>query len=353
MFSGVYGVLTTNTLDEAYKRRNGPKRIFAYNVPCTYIVAREKTFFKHIMEPMTAGDRFFYEVIEEGKPCHLYIDIDVDLETYRSIDVHMVKDMVCGHVEFGLREMEIEIENILVADSSNNKKGSLHILYRLKNKLWRNNAHVGAFMRSCMERRVKMIPEDYETWHMFVDMCVYSRNRLFRMTGCTKKHQNRIKLIKGQEFNYENWLNSLVQPIFPGDCELIEANEPDGSPAVYIGAKTGQLTLSNLDSTIKEKLLEFTRTISPVRGISYCPFYRTWSINLQTKDCIFKRGRHQKNTMYVVVYLDDQTYRMKCWNEKYPCCIEGMKEKLALPDTVKKTIHEYMDFPISPSVNID
>lgn len=353
MFSGVYGVITTNMLDEAYKRRNGPKRIFAYNVPCTYIVAREKTFFKKIMEPMAAGDRFFYEVIEEDKPCHLYIDIDVDLETYPSIDVHMVKDMVCGHVEFGLRAMEIEIEKVLVADSSNNKKGSLHILYRLKNKLWRNNAHVGAFMRSCMERRVKMIPEDYEMWRMFVDMCVYSRNRLFRMTGCTKKHQNRIKWIKGQAFNYENWLNSLVQPLFFDNYEIIEANEPDGSPAVYIGAKTGQLTLANLDSTVKEKLLEFARTISPVRGISYCPAYGTWSINLETKDCIFKRGRHQKNTMYIVVYEEDQTYRMKCWNEKYPCCIEGMKEKLALPDILKKTIEEYINFPISPSVNID
>ena len=352
MFSGVYGVITTKMLDEAYTRRNGPKRIFAYNVPCTYVVAREKTFFTKIMEPMAASDRFFYEVIEEDKPCHLYVDIDVDLVTYPAIDVHMVKDMVCGHIESGLRSMEMEIEEVLVAESSNEKKGSLHILYRLKNRLWRNNAHVGAFMRSCMERRVKLFQEDYEMWCMFVDMCVYSRNRLFRMTGCTKKHQNRIKWVKGEPFNYDNWLKSLVQPLHPGDCELIEANEPDGSPAVYIGAKTGQLTLANLDSAVKDKLIEFARTISPVRGISYCPAYGTWSINLQTKDCIFKRGRHQKNTMYMVIYEEDQTYRMKCWNSKYPCCVEGMKEKIPLPDQLKKTIEEYIEFPISPSVNI-
>jgi hypothetical protein len=352
MFNGVYGVITTNILDEAYKRRNGPKRIFAYNVPCTYVIAREKTFFTKIMEPMAASDRFFYEVIEEDKPCHLYIDIDVDLVTYPSIDVHMVKDMACAHIESGLRSMEMEIEEIVVAESSNEKKGSLHILYRLKNRLWRNNAHVGAFMRSCMERRVKLFQEDYETWRMFVDMCVYSRNRLFRMTGCTKKHQNRIKWVKGEPFNYDNWLKSLVQPLHTGESEIIEANEPDGSPAVYMGAKTGQLTLANLDSTIKDKLIEFARTISPVRGISYCPAYGTWSINLQTNDCIFKRGRHKKNTMYMVIYEEDQKYRMKCWNAKYPCCIEGMKEKIPLPDQLKKIIAEYIEFPISPSVNI-
>jgi hypothetical protein len=291
-------------------------------------------------------------VIEEDKPCHLYIDIDVDLVTYPSIDVHMVKDMACAHIESGLRSMEMEIEEIVVAESSNEKKGSLHILYRLKNRLWRNNAHVGAFMRSCMERRVKLFQEDYETWRMFVDMCVYSRNRLFRMTGCTKKHQNRIKWVKGEPFNYDNWLKSLVQPLHTGESEIIEANEPDGSPAVYMGAKTGQLTLANLDSTIKDKLIEFARTISPVRGISYCPAYGTWSINLQTNDCIFKRGRHKKNTMYMVIYEEDQKYRMKCWNAKYPCCIEGMKEKIPLPDQLKKIIAEYIEFPISPSVNI-
>ncbi len=347
MFSGVHGVITTNLLGEAYKRRNGPKRIFAYNVPCTYIVAREKTFFHKIMEPMAAENRYFYEVIEEGKPCHMYIDLDVDLTKYPSIDVHTVKEMVCSHVESGFKQMDLEIEEKLVAGSSNEKKGSLHIIYRLKNRLWQNNAHVGAFMRCCMERRVKNIPEDYEMWSLFVDMCVYSRNRLFRMAGCTKKHENRVKWVEGEPFNYKNWLKSLIQPMHRDEL-IIETNEPDGSPAVYMGAKSARLPF-DYEPVVKEKLLHFANTIAAVRGISYCPMFRTWSINLQKNDCIFKKARHGKNTMYLVVCRHDQTFRIKCWNKKYDCCINGATDKIPLPEDIAKIMKTYNDFPISPS----
>lgn len=350
-FGGVYGVITTKLLGEAYKRRNGPKRIFAYNVPCTYIISREKTFFHKIMEPMAAQDRYFYEVIEEDKPCHLYIDLDVDLTKYPSIDVHDVKEMVCDHVEFGLRGMDLEVEEKMVADSSNEKKGSLHIIYRLKNRLWRNNAHVGAFMRSCMQRRVKNIPPDYEVWSLFVDMCVYSRNRLFRMVGCTKKHENRVKWIKGETFNYKNWLKSLIQPLHYSDELIIEANEPDGTPAQYMGARSTRLPF-DYEPTVKGKLVNFANAISPVRGISYCPMFRTWSINLQKRDCLFKKARHSKNTMYLVIYRKDQSYRFKCWNQKYECCKSGATDKLPLPEDIGDIMKKYNQFPISPSINI-
>jgi len=71
-FGKVHGVVVTPTLEKAYAKRNGPKRIFAFNVPCTYIVARETTFFHKILEPTVSTRRYFYEVIEEDKPCHLH-----------------------------------------------------------------------------------------------------------------------------------------------------------------------------------------------------------------------------------------------------------------------------------------
>ena len=135
----MHGVNTYPTLREAVKRRKGPKRIYAFNVPCTYIVAREKTFFEKVLNPTPSESRYFFEVIEEDKPCHLYVDLDVNKEKFPGIDVHEVKSMVCGHIEFGLKQMDLEIDKKIVAESSSDKKGSLHILYKIKGKIFASN----------------------------------------------------------------------------------------------------------------------------------------------------------------------------------------------------------------------
>jgi hypothetical protein len=345
-FGKVHGVVVTPTLEKAYAKRNGPKRIFAYNVPCTYLVARETTFFHKILEPTVSTRRYFYEVIEEDKPCHLYIDLDVNLEQYPSIDVYQVKNMVCSHVEYGLKQMEFDIETILISDSSSPKKGSIHILYKIKNKLWANNAHVGAFMRSCMEKRVKHNPEDYHMWSLFVDMCVYSRNRLFRMTGCTKKHENRIKTVVGQRLNYQNWLNNLIQPMFI-EGDIIETYEPDGSPAKYMGAKNKQMP-SNYAPGMKDGLVDFVRDIAPVRGVHYSPRFRIWVVNLDKHTCVFKGGVHSKNTNYMIVNKRDGTYSFRCWCQKYEACRTGRTEKQPLPNEQRNAIVRYNNFQIQP-----
>jgi len=349
------GVKTFSTLKEAVNSRNGPKRIYAYNVPCTYIVAREKTFFKQVLSNYSAESRYFYEIIEEDKPCHLYIDLDVNLEKYPGMDVHTVKDMICSHVEFGLKSMSFVIEKIIVADSSNDKKGSLHIVYKIKDKLWASNAHVGAFMRCCLEKRVRNMPEDLETWKLFVDMSVYSRNRLFRMLGCTKKHENRIKRIKGQAFNYENWLDSMVQPLHVMDRDIIEACEPNGDPAKYMGSKVVSMGIEYC-CDVKEDLLKFASTIAPVRGISYIPLYRMWVINLHKRDCVYKGDIHGKNTNYMVITKGDHKFpenlwHLRCWSQKYECCKNPTINKKPLPDELKKRMEMQSNFMICPSVN--
>lgn len=350
----MHGVNTYPTLREAVKRRKGPKRIYAFNVPCTYIVAREKTFFEKVLNPTPSESRYFFEVIEEDKPCHLYVDLDVNKEKFPGIDVHEVKSMVCGHIEFGLKQMDLEIDKKIVAESSSDKKGSLHILYKIKGKIFASNAHVGAFMRACLQKRVVNFPEDQHTWSLFVDMCVYSRNRLFRMLGCTKKHEKRTKRVQGQVFNYENWLDSMVQPLSTKD-EIMETYEPDGSPARYMGNKALSLS-ADYNPDIKEKLVEFASQVAPVRGISYIPAFRVWIINLQKKDCIFKKEKHGKNTNYMVInegdhIRPDHSYHFRCWSQKYECCKGAKTDKVPLPDDLARLMKAQNEFMIYPSVS--
>lgn len=337
------GVIYTNTLKEAYTKRDGPKKIFAFNVPCKYIVAGERTFYESVLKPMDRPKRCFFEVIEEEFPCHLYIDLDVNLEKYPSMDVYNIKDMVCSHVEAGLKEHEIEER--IVADSSNEKKGSLHILYKLKDVLWVDNSHVGAFMRCCMEKRVKQIPEDYETWKQFVDMGVYTRNRLFRMLGCTKRGQDRTKEVHDMPLTFENWRRCLVQPIVLSDVEELGAREPDGSEPRYSG-KVGVFHDHNKE--LSDELVQYAQTISQVRGVNYMPRYRVWCINLCTRKCPFKGETHANNTNYLVVNKTKRTISRRCWCKKYECCVNGSTEPEALPTDIIDKINGYDSFVLTP-----
>ena len=248
--------------------------------------------------------------------------------------------------------MDLEIDKMIVADSSSDKKGSLHILYKIKGKIFASNAHVGAFMRSCLQKRVVKFPEDHHTWSLFVDMCVYSRNRLFRMLGCTKKHEQRTKRVKGQAFNYKNWLDSMVQPLTT-KAEIMEACEPDGSPARYMGSKALSLS-ADYNPDIKDKLVEFAEQVAPVRGISYIPAFRVWVINLHKKDCVFKKERHGKNTNYMVVnegdhITPDHTYHLRCWSQKYECCKGAKTDKMPQTKDLARLMKAQNEFMIYPS----
>ena len=316
-----------------------------------YLLGKQKESRKFIIgtnedywcQYLNRGIRYGYEVIRRNLPCHLYIDLDVNLEKYPSIDVYHVKDMVCSHIEAGLKDHEIEER--IVADSSNDKKGSLHILYKLKNIIWIDNSHVGAFMRCCMEKRVKQIPEDYETWKQFVDMGVYSRNRLFRMLGCTKKGQDRSKEVHDMPFTFENWRRCLVQPINLSDVEELGAREPDGSEPRYKG-KVGVFHDHNKE--LSNELVQYAQTISHVRGVNYMPRYRVWCINLSTKVCPFKGKTHTNNTNYLVVNKTKRTITRRCWCQKYECCVNGSTEPEALPTDIIEKINKYDNFVLTP-----
>lgn len=337
------GVKYSRTLQEAYEKRTGYKKIFAYDVPCKYIVASEKDFFHKVLKPMDPKKRYFYEVIEEETPCHLYIDLDVNLSKYPDIDVHRVKDMVCMYVETGLKDHVID--QCIISDSSNEKKGSLHILYILKDMCWMNNAHVGAFMRCCFEKHVKNHPEHTKLWQ-FVDMGVYTRNRLFRMLGCTKKNENRIKVVPEYDFNFENWKKCLIQPEIIHSLDEFGTREPDGSDPEYKGHKTKFIRDHNTEIT--EELVDFAKSVSMVRGVNYSPLFRTWSINLTTQDCVFKGHRHGKNTNYLVISKEKRTFMRRCWCQKYKCCRDGYTEPEALPIGIIKMMQKYDMFMITP-----
>ena len=339
---------TTYSLQDALGKCTGSKNVYAIGVPCMYTVCSDKKFWQTWMLPRASAERNYFEVIQTDRPSHLYIDLDVDLVKYPNIDVNDVWEMVRSYIDPQLREKQIEVEECLVMDSSNHKKGSIHVVYRFKDYIFENNANVGAFMRSCMEKRVIHHKENYQTWKTFVDMTVYSRNRLFRLLGCTKKDENRVKrMVEKERFNYDNWRRSKVQPTTT-KLQMISCPEPDGSEVKYNG--TYKVNLPGYHPEYLTSVKEFASTIGNVRAVTYNPRSMNWCINLDKKYCIFKKDRHKNNTMYMVVNTITNEYNLRCWCMKYDCCRQGRTPDTKLPDRVCKEIDEYMDFKISPSI---
>ena len=62
---------------------------------------------------LAKGDRYGYEVIQRGKPCHLHVDLDVNREKYPGIKVMDVWSTLEKHIDHYLvTKLDISKESI-------------------------------------------------------------------------------------------------------------------------------------------------------------------------------------------------------------------------------------------------
>ena len=132
--------------------------------------------------------------------------------------------------------------------------------------------------------------------HHFVDLKVYSANRLFRMLGCAKRNSDRY-LTNNEEYTFENWVKNKIQPVETDD-EFVNVKEMDGSEPCH--ATGGGVSLS-LDSSHYLKpvfdLIHENEKIKVARIQSF-PLTLSVACNLNTKYCPFKGDSHSKNHIY-------------------------------------------------------
>lgn len=282
-----------------FQNQTGGKR---YYVACT-----NEEYWKKYLEK---GDRFGYELIMKGTPCHLYVDLDINKEQYNIhvTDVWVIMEKwidVTLQCQFNIPEDHIT-KHLLF--SSNEKKGSMHIVYNIKDRIFQTNAHVGAFMRGVKEVINIQSPENMSIFiNGFVDMAIYTPNRLFRMLGCAKWGTARY-LSNNETFTYENWLKTKVQPIESKE-KYIEVTECDGSEPKY---NMVNCTVDINDNYMKEAIDYISETHSKV--LRKARFDHTLSVacNLNTKVCPFVGRSHTKNRLYAVINLKNNTYDIRC-----------------------------------------
>nr|XP_060634627.1 DNA-directed primase/polymerase protein isoform X3 [Anolis sagrei ordinatus] len=101
-----------------------------------------------------------YEVIPETAVCKLYFDLEFYKPANKSADG---KQMVAGLIEFVCEKLDehygvkCSAGDILNLDSSTEEKFSCHLIFQLHNAAFKNNIHIGNFLRRILEPAVLLI----------------------------------------------------------------------------------------------------------------------------------------------------------------------------------------------------
>lgn len=216
---------------------------------------------------LPTNDRCFYETLLPEQPCHLYLDMEQDIDTIEKMNEvvdmgnELLEELCTYLVEFArdaCKKSNIVIKKedirIIELDSSTPKKFSRHYIIKVKNGLvmFNNNFHCGAFMRRFQKYVIQIYGhpnEDNKFFHnhtsdrtgdtaknFLIDMGVYTLRRQFRLIGSakrTKDSKNRRELwVKGKEhkLTIELFLDCLVQYINHfGKLYLIKVSEINGT----------------------------------------------------------------------------------------------------------------------------
>eukprot|EP00804_Cyclotella_cryptica_P007655 CCRYP_015234-RA/>CCRYP_015234-RA protein AED:0.02 eAED:0.02 QI:411/1/1/1/0.5/0.33/3/139/739 len=196
-------------------------RIFAFETSSNgkrrYISAHLGRFMDHYWRECDVYNRHYYELIREGSPCRLYLDLEFSKLSNQELTSEVAESLLTelfGEMKQQfetLYQISIERHQIVDLDSSTSKKFSRHWILHLPNgELFSDARAAGVFMKLLVSRLEKeqqsgeLQSKGHEllSKHLFVkaenctgddvklvrfiDLGVYTRNRLFRLMGSTK-----------------------------------------------------------------------------------------------------------------------------------------------------------------------
>tara|TARA_A100001015_G_scaffold319628_1_gene443114 strand:+ start:6403 stop:7467 length:1065 start_codon:yes stop_codon:yes gene_type:complete len=319
-----------------YSTKDGQKKL-----TYSYIAATELEIWEQYI---SQGTRTICEVIDARKPCHLYIDIDVDLKRTPGIKVYdcwkSVQPIIKGHFDILYPGTEVEY---ICMDSSNNKKGSLHIVVKIKGYIFTNASHCGAYMR-VLKKFIETKHPEVEGAFSFIDMGIYTRNRLFRMLGQTKAGQKRY-LKSHCDFTFENWQNTRVCPISSTD-ELITTREPDGGNPIYTsgsnyGAGECTVVAGWIPECVTGDIYRYlSNEVGRIQRMVFTGENMKIICNTNNRRCMFQNRQHRSNVMYIVINLINRSYHIKCHSQH---CKKKRSKVYFFDQRLRKIIDEWMN----------
>lgn len=354
-------VKESSTLHVLLEQTGGNKSAYALQVQYMNKDKKKKISYRYVLGTQEEIWQLYIEenflticeVIQVDKACHLYLDIDVDLKETPGIDVRecwsKIQPIIVQHMHAYInRELTPESArpssdvSFNIMDSSSDTKGSLHIVVKVADHLFKNAAHCGAYMR-CLQKWIELNQPSLQGHFMFVDMGVYTRNRLFRMLGNTKVGQRRF-LTNGKEFTFESWVDARVQPVnISLDMKMIEFEELDHSEPKYSsssGLGTAQMIVGWVPECVKGNIMKFLcEEVAPINRMVSTPWNFKVICNTTSKECIFQHRTHKSNVNYIVIDLLNRSYHIKCHSAH---CKHKRSDKYYFKDEQTQIIDDWM-----------
>ena len=186
---------------------------------------------------------YYHEVIEGDSGCHGYIDYEYLLEfnkekeenEKKGVYIKIIKETIIKLLDnLFINQLGIEGFSIqsrlkwVILTSSNNKKISYHIIFKILGFHWYNNNHLGAFIRRLIYNLRQEYGNDYISSPLWVykdlasresdirevsiDPAVYTKNKTIRTYGsCKPDDLSRIfKFYPGYTTNISSTLLTLI-----------------------------------------------------------------------------------------------------------------------------------------------
>lgn len=188
-------------------------------------------------------DKHYYELMREDTPCHLYFDVEFSKVSNPEVDGETLVDLLLKFVIEELRSTpEVDMSNfqlsehVVELDSTSESKFSRHLIIQLPdNQVFANNAHCAHFVSKLWKRLdssraedtecdalfLRRDADDVERTMPFIDLGVYTRNRVFRLYLSSKfspkKEKPALKATgrfwrsaNGDPLTYETFKRSLA-----------------------------------------------------------------------------------------------------------------------------------------------
>jgi hypothetical protein len=198
-----------STLQKAIERKSD--YVFAEDVH----KAGKKQFYTGTIQELQTivegvdGTPHFYECLMEHRPSRLFLDVD----SSSPLDINTLVEILRAAIVAKYSNSQPDIQ---LLDSSGPNKYSWHII--VTNIILKNVYHVGAFVR-----RLVLYMDD-SPLAAVIDTAVYTRNRMFRLPGSSKKGSTRVL----RSNNGTPWQDLIVQIpcAHPLTCLEIDESEP-------------------------------------------------------------------------------------------------------------------------------
>ncbi|MAJ82060.1 MAG: hypothetical protein CMF41_04005 [Legionellales bacterium] len=300
------------TQKEAYENVSQEEFTYAVNYKNSaasfYVNATEKEFWD---EYMLKGPKNNYEIIKMNKECHLYLDLDKHNSNY-SEDIEDIWNIIKEKMIGALVENSISKNNInfIKLSSHSDTKQSLHIIVKIKGKIFKDLSHCGFFIKELLND----IPVYY---HQVIDTAVYTKNRCFRMLGCTKAGQQRY-LVGENPLSFEYWKECKIQPLkWNGDekSRISFDGVPETLPNTFSSEIPAHIIFIFQMLNQDKHFLAHSGPVDLNRIFSI-PESLTFVCNTLSRKCPIAERYHTTNVPYVVIDLLRQKYYFKCRSEK-------------------------------------